>query len=254
MKKKFSEYIGCHGSVALASSTAGKLLVPKAFGKTATTNEFIRHAGYFDYRQRIKHSAVSAEKYARRKPHKHQAEMALIEKGFKLLNDVKNVLDAPCGVGRATIWLAQRGYQATGIDLGKAAIRATREEIRKQGLPATALIDNIERMSFADQSFDVTLCFRLFHHFPNQTIRGNIVRELCRVSKRYILISYLTPWSPTSMGRMARNKLFGTPIKQHATSLKEVTGYFKGHGFKLVTDIPQKAFIHSLHLAVFERT
>ena len=208
----------------------------------------------FDYRQRIKHSDVCAEKYTQRKPHKHGAEMALIEKGFGLLKEVKNVLDAPCGVGRATIWLAQRGYQTTGVDLGKAAVQVTRKEILKHGLAATAFVDNIEQMSFEDQAFDAILCFRLFHHFPNQTIRGNIVRELCRVSKRYVLISYLSPWSPTSMRRKIRKKLFNTPIKQHATTLKEVKGYFMNHGFKLIADIQQLAFIHSLHLAVFERT
>ena len=206
-----------------------------------------------DYKKRIKHSVGLAQKYTHRKPVKHQAEMRLIEKGFKKLRDVGTVLDAPCGVGRATAWLSRNGYQTTGIDLGEAAVEMARSAISEANVAARILIEDIEQMRFPDRSFDATLCFRLLHHFPRPDIRSGVIRELCRVSRRYVLISYLSPWSPTSMRRLLRNKLLGTPIRQHATTLSEISSYFGLSGFSLLCDIPQQAFLHSLHLAVFER-
>ena len=60
-----------------------------------------------DHRHRIKHTIEKAEKYQHRKVDKHQAEMALIRRALPLFAGVRTILDAPCGVGRATIMLAQ---------------------------------------------------------------------------------------------------------------------------------------------------
>ena len=48
--------------------------------------------------------------------------MAMIEEAMRHVHDVSTLLDAPCGVGRASIALARRGLQVTGVDLGEAAL------------------------------------------------------------------------------------------------------------------------------------
>ncbi|MCU7940580.1 MAG: hypothetical protein KZQ64_00805 [gamma proteobacterium symbiont of Bathyaustriella thionipta] len=50
--------------------------------------------------KRIKSSIDKAESYTTRRKTKHNAEMNLVNKAFSTLDNVTNVLDAPCGAGR----------------------------------------------------------------------------------------------------------------------------------------------------------
>ena len=99
----------------------------------------------YDHRSRVKSSAQKAERYRHRPAAKPRAEMALVRRGMALVDGVDTVLDAPCGVGRATIMLAQMGYQATGADLGEGAIRLARLEVAQAGVPAImqAMLDEV---------------------------------------------------------------------------------------------------------------
>jgi hypothetical protein len=89
----------------------------------------------------------------------------------------------------------------------------------------------------------------LFHHFPTPEIRQRVVSELCRVAAKSVALSYFSPRSVQSL----RRKLSGKDRDRFATSLSEVEGYFARAGFRLVKDFAQTPFIHTLHLAVFER-
>jgi 2-polyprenyl-3-methyl-5-hydroxy-6-metoxy-1,4-benzoquinol methylase len=206
------------------------------------------------YTQRVKHDPGTAERYTQRKATKNLAEMNLVRKGFALLgDDVHRVLDAPCGVGRATILLASMGFDATGLDLGEAAVEVARRELEASNQPGKIETGDLMQLSHSDGFFDAVLCFRVYHHFPDDEIREKVISELCRVAKGHVLISYFSPYSFTSLKRSIRSKLRQKKSIQHATSLESLTNKFKRHGFSLVKDIPQRRFVHTLHLAVFSR-
>lgn len=207
-----------------------------------------------DHRQRIKHSIEKAEKYQHRKAGKHKAEMELIRRSLPLLTGVKTILDAPCGVGRATIMLAQAGYTVTGIDLGEGALELASKSAREANVTATIEKQDLVKLDYADRQFDAVLCFRLIHHLPTPKHRDEIIAELCRVARDYVAISYLSPWSLTSVRRKIKAKLGIRQTPQHVTSLTEIQGYFRNHGFDLVKDLAQRHLVRSLHLAVFRRT
>lgn len=213
-----------------------------------------------DHRQRIKHSSQQAEKYCQRNNKKHSAEMALINRAINSLHlhhhadhTPLSILDAPCGVGRATIFLAQQGYAATGIDLGEGAINAARRLVNLAAVKATIDKGDLLYTPYPNQYFDVVLCFRFFHHLPTPSHRQQIINELCRVSHSHILISYLSPWSTTSLKRRLKRLMTGKKSVQHQTSLSELTHYFSNQGFELINDFAQLPLLHSLHLAVFRR-
>ena len=102
-----------------------------------------------DHRRRIKHSLGAAESYAHRKPRKHDAEMALIRRGMALAAGVRTVLDAPCGVGRATILLARMGYKKTDL---KTEIGLSSTTIAKLSKGESVTTDTILRIC---ERFDV---------------------------------------------------------------------------------------------------
>ena len=207
-----------------------------------------------DHRQRIKHSVEKAEKYTSRKQRKHQAEMALIARALKYVSPkTRYWLDAPCGVGRATILLAQQGKKVTGVDLGEGALKLAQEAVEQQQIEATIEKADLVALPYRDRHFDGVLCFRLIHHLPTEGHRQEIINELCRVAKDTVLISYLSPWSPTSCKRSLRQRLTGRQSVQNITPLPELKRYFSACGFTFERDLAQLPLVHSLHLAIFKR-
>jgi SAM-dependent methyltransferase len=201
------------------------------------------------YAARTKYNEAQALKYQRRKPHKHRAEIRLVDRAFSLVPKHHRVLDMPCGGARVTIHLARQGYQVSGADLSDMMLQIARENVAASNLSCPIEKQDIERASYADRSFDTVICFRLFHHFPNPEIRQRVVSELCRIAAHAVALSYFSPCSVQSF----RRKLSGKDRDRFATPLREVESYFHKAGFRLVKDFAQLALIHTLHVAVFER-
>ncbi|MBL4680401.1 MAG: class I SAM-dependent methyltransferase [Pseudomonadales bacterium] len=206
-----------------------------------------------EYKNRIKQNESAAEAYTARKAKKNEAEMALVKKAFDRCENIETVLDAPCGVGRATILLASMGFKATGIDLGDGAVKVAQRELEKSGEKATIEVGNLESLHFGDQAFSAVLCFRFYHHLPNNEIRQKVISELCRTAKDYVLISHFSPYSFTSIKRLIRDKLKIKRSIQHATTLASLTKKFESCGYQLLEDIPQARFFHTLHLAIYKK-
>jgi ubiquinone/menaquinone biosynthesis C-methylase UbiE len=203
-----------------------------------------------EYRKRIKGDRA-AEAYKHRKKSKDRAELHLVQKALPYLPEGGTVLDAPCGNGRMTALLAEAGFQATGVDLSEGTLAISQEEVMKRGLKATFEKRDLEALDYQDSHFDGTLCFRFFHHLPTDEIRDRVIGELCRVTRKTVLISYMSPWSPTMLKRRLRHALGGKKSQQHATPLTDLKAFFARHGFHLSHEFAQRRFQKSLHLACF---
>jgi ubiquinone/menaquinone biosynthesis C-methylase UbiE len=201
------------------------------------------------YRGRTKYTKETSQKYQKRKPGKHRAEMRLIDKAFAHIPKTHRVLDVPCGGGRVTVHLSQKGYRMSSADLSENMIEIARKAVGA----VTVEKQDVERLTYADKSFDTIMSFRLFHHFPNPEIRQRVITELCRVAKDHVVLSYFSPVSWTSMKRKIRAARGGRKSDKHATPLAEVKSYFEKAGFKFVKDYAQLPVIHTLHVAVFAR-
>lgn len=203
------------------------------------------------YAGRTKYDETRAQKYKHKRPGKHAAEMRLIDRAFRLVPKTHSVLDAPCGTGRLALHLTEVGYRVTAADLSDAMLVVTRETLAGRGVAVEK--QDVERFTYADRQFDTVVCFRLFHHFPTAEIRQRVVRELCRVAGRSVVLSYFAP-SLGMLKRKLREAKGGKLSKKYITSLDEVRGYFAAVGFRLVKDFAQLPVVHALHVAVFERS
>lgn len=202
---------------------------------------------------RVKFDAESAQTYSQRKSTKHRQEMAMIEEAMGYTQGITRMLDAPCGVGRASIWLARQGIEVTGIDLGDAALGLAATLAAEAGVRAVFERQDIFALPYADKAFDATLCFRLLHHFESPALRSRLIDELCRVSDRYVLISRISPISVTSMRRRMRLWWSGKPVKQYPVSAQELHGELARNGFEPVAQTGRIALFHSLQLQVYRR-
>jgi 2-polyprenyl-3-methyl-5-hydroxy-6-metoxy-1,4-benzoquinol methylase len=204
------------------------------------------------YKGRVKYTPDYAQNYQVQDAKKDAAERSLVLRAFQHVPP-GTVLDVPCGGGRVSQWLAQAGYTVSAGDLSDAMIEIARGNMKRANLPITVDKLDVEHLSHGPQSFDSAVCFRLFHHFPGPEIRGRVIAELCRVSKQYVVLSYFSTFALTSMKRAVQARFFGYKRAKFATSLSEVRGYFKQHGFELVRDYARSALVHTLHVAVFRR-
>lgn len=202
---------------------------------------------------RVKDSMSDIEKYTRRRPSRHLAEMRLVSNTFPQLSANASVLDAPCGAGRISAWLAEQGYQVNSLDLGNAAANYTRKRLNNAGFDVNAQQGNIFHLPWYDRCFDAVICFRLLHHFSDQNLRTLLLQELARVSDAHLLVSYLSPWSATGIKRRIKKRATGKSCSQNHTSLEEIKSALNESGFEMVRNNAQSRFLHSLQLAHFQR-
>lgn len=202
---------------------------------------------------RVKSDVESARTYNQRKLSKHLQEMAMIDEAMRHVHGVSTLLDAPCGVGRASIALARKGLQVTGVDLGEAALQLAASLAAEAGVEVRFERHDLFALPYADRSFDATLCFRLLHHFESPALRARLLDELCRVSARHVLVSRISPLSVTSMRRRLRLLLTGKPIKQYSVSARELHAEMARNGFEPVAKSGRFALFHSLQLQVYSR-
>lgn len=64
-------------------------------------------------------------------------------------------LDLGCGTGREVIYLAQQGFDATGVDISPTAIRMAREAADAAGVDARFVVDDLTKMSQLEGPFDL---------------------------------------------------------------------------------------------------
>ncbi len=94
--------------------------------------------------------------------------------------DGKRVLEIGCGNGADGAMFALNGATYTGIDLTAEAVDATRRHFAAERLDGVFRQENSERLSFADESFDIVYSFGVLHHTP---VPDQAIREVHRVLK-----------------------------------------------------------------------
>ncbi len=102
---------------------------------------------------------------------------------------MRTVLDLPCGTGRFTGPLVGRGYRVVGADISYEMIRLAQRKKSSYPPPRGYVQAEAERLPFADRSFDCVVSVR-FMVDVNLKVRLRILREMRRVSRRWIIVDY----------------------------------------------------------------
>ncbi len=92
--------------------------------------------------------------------------------------DVRSILDVGCGRGDFLNYVSD-GYLKVGVDMCAAPLSC---------LNSPVAVCNIDRLPFSDNQFDLVTCFEVVEHLQ-YTEFCNILLELERVSRKYIIIS-----------------------------------------------------------------
>lgn len=182
----------------------------------------------------------------------NRAEARLVRRAMRRVPLGETVLDIPCGTGRVTVLWARAGYPVTAADVSPAMVAIARQSFQAEGLPVPVLVEDLEGTSFPDRSHDTVFCFRLFHHFPDDAIRTRVARELCRIARRRVLVSYLDARSVTSLRRRLL-RTAGAKEHRHPQRPPAMRQLFERCGFRVTADLARVPWVHSLRLLVAER-
>jgi len=116
---------------------------------------------------------VEMESYA------FDSERSNREKQLRLLElttaPSQRILDAGCGPGTYGIILAQCGHEVIGIDISGSATVVAKKRADEKRVNFSPVVGYLEKLPFADDSFDICFCGYTLHHLPNLPVLRNRV-------------------------------------------------------------------------------
>ncbi len=136
------------------------------------------------------------------------------------------LLDFGCGSGRTLKMLRDLGYEnSVGIDVSSNSMRLC----KKAGfaLGKDVFMVKGDGTTFNDKKFDLVFADGVLEHFEDFT---PIVREMCRLSKRYVLITQPNHFS--LYGKILR-KTDRKPVHEYTYRIVDFEKAFAKSGFKL---------------------
>jgi ubiquinone/menaquinone biosynthesis C-methylase UbiE len=127
---------------------------------------------------------------------------------FGLLGDVdgQTVLDCGCGAGELANRIARTARHVAAFDLSVESVRLMRARAIREGItPPGGLSSVMERLPFADVSFDAAVGASILHHVDVQ----DALREVKRVLKPGARAIFIENQVTNPFLRFARNRLTG---------------------------------------------
>lgn len=89
-------------------------------------------------------------------------------------------IDLGCGTGTSVVYMAQHGFEVTGVDIAARAIAKARRKVRAAGVAATLLASDVTRLPEIAGPFDFALDSGCFHSLRPDT-RSAYVQTLLRL-------------------------------------------------------------------------
>ena len=150
------------------------------------------------YGARFKNT-TTAQKYAdrfERPTHRHinRREQIALARMLHHLDGVQiqSMLDMPCGAGRFLPTLCDPSRTLIQMDISHEMLALAHDRLSSHS--TRCKVHFIQGSAFtlplADNSIDCVFCNRLLHHFKDAPDRLKLLRELHRITRRYLIVSF----------------------------------------------------------------
>ncbi len=126
------------------------------------------------------------------------------------------LLDLPCGGGRLSSQLAPHTDVLIESDIALGQVQYGRK-FGLVGAKQCWMVASGFHIPFRDASLDGAVCVRLNHHLPTPEERERLVRELLRVARRFVIMTFFDYHSLKNLGRRLRRPFDGKPPKMTMT-------------------------------------
>ena len=154
------------------------------------------------------------------------------------------ILDLPCGGGRLTPAFADSADLVIEADIAIGQLLYGRAE-SAVATPRVWMTASAFHIPLADASVDGTICVRLSHHLPTAAERERLLRELLRVSRRFVIVTFFDHDSLKNRLRLLTRPFNHKPPKLTMTTAT-VAGFARSCRAQLI-DAPALSPIGSGH-------
>ena len=96
--------------------------------------------------------------------------------------DKKDFLDLGCGIGRHALLFGKQGFNVNVSDIMPEAVNQTKTLLESENIPCSGRVEDMEHMSFADNSFDCILSWQVINHNDTKGVKQTI-SEIHRILK-----------------------------------------------------------------------
>jgi tellurite methyltransferase len=93
----------------------------------------------------------------------------------EVLTGTGRALDIAMGEGRNSIYLAQLGFEVTGIDVSDVGVKKARALAEEKNIELNTIIADLDDYKFKEESFDLAVCF----NFLDRKLFPKIREILC---------------------------------------------------------------------------
>lgn len=142
-------------------------------------------------------------------------------------------LDLPSGAGRLSELLPGNVVRS---DRDPKMLEACGDKWPRVQASALAL-------PFADDAFDGVLCMRLLHHIATPTERIAILRELARVSRKNVIVSFFHFWSLQHLRRCIARRLGKKRSNRNAISWRRFATELREAGMEPIAVAPLRRLV-----------
>jgi len=189
----------------------------------------------------------------------HRRELRILRRILSLIERETPVrtpayaLDAPCGYGRFSGLLLERGYRLVSSDLSPAMVRRARMRDAISISPMGIVGNLTQGLPFRVGAFSAILSMRFFHHLHDAVDRRRALEEFAHASSSWIILSYYQANRLHVLQRKMRRA-----VKRSRTRIKMITradfvSEARAAGFEIVRIIPLFRGIHAHHIALLRK-
>lgn len=209
------------------------------------------------YRARLQEEADAA-RYATRFERGSRAridrrEQRAVRRIFASLPDCRTVLDVPCGAGRFLRALAECDRRVIGVDAARAILAHAQARARNAAIPAVWIQGDAARLPLRDEAVDAVFCNRLLHHILKPEERAVILRELRRVTRRYVIVSFFDYHRFGGLRRLFKRLKGSRPNYAAQPTCGAFTAETAACGLQLRAIVPTGPFWVAQHYFVLEK-
>jgi 2-polyprenyl-3-methyl-5-hydroxy-6-metoxy-1,4-benzoquinol methylase len=164
-------------------------------------------------------------------------------------------LDAGCGTGNFSVFLAKNGFRVVGVDYSQKAIEIAKERNLQARLPITYVRADLTHLNEAvpASQFDFILDYKVAHHLPADKLAVYVGQclELLKPGSKILLICYSDKDIDAAGSTSAIGKFGNEMFYRTAAEIREVYKAFKEISYKEV--MLGKRLNHAGHCFVFEK-
>lgn len=177
-------------------------------------------------------------------------ERKLIRRIFGIVGTHDRVLDLPSGTGRLFPTLQPFGRRFVETDVSREMLKLARvnlAEWKPDLVQASAF-----HIPYKTGAFDCVFSARLTHHIPDPAERDRFIRELGRVSRTWVVMTFFHTWSVKNILRKIR-RLWNRKRTKITMTTGELRAVARTAGLELVRTFPLARLFSGHHYAILRK-